>query len=136
MGDCFVFVLQECNVCLTFRGGECQRGILSMYSGYSEKAHCTEEPPLHSINKGGGRRLRAGSEHRPAKNQSSIHRNYLKGGYRLLQATVPSASSASQVLKPANYEEKSTIEPQEIKHQRKEDSLTASPKALTDAETD
>jgi hypothetical protein len=41
MEGCFVLVLQECDVCLTFRGGECQRGILSFFSGYSAKS------PLH-----------------------------------------------------------------------------------------
>ena len=59
MGDCFVFVLQECNVCLTFRGGESQRGILSLFSGYSAKAQNTGEPQLRSIKRGRGKHFTA-----------------------------------------------------------------------------
>jgi len=59
MGDCFVFVLQECSVCLMFRGGESQRGILSLYRGYSGKAPCTGEPALHAMKRGGGRHFTA-----------------------------------------------------------------------------
>jgi hypothetical protein len=56
---------------MEFRGGESQRGILSLFSGYSEKAHCTGEPPLHAINKGGGRHFRAvdyGKQDQPKTN--------------------------------------------------------------------
>jgi hypothetical protein len=55
MEECFVFVLQECSVCLTFGGSESQRAILNHNRGYSEKAHCTGEPQLHAMKRGEGK---------------------------------------------------------------------------------
>jgi hypothetical protein len=96
---------------MQFRGGESQRGTLSLFSGYSEKAHRTGEPALHSIKRGGGRRFRAETHKKQkTRTQPTINRNYLKGGYRLLRAASHEACQFSHKqtrkthgLEPALY---------------------------------
>ena len=44
MCGCFVVVLQECLVSMLFMGGESQRVIFSVFSGYSSQAQYTGKP--------------------------------------------------------------------------------------------
>jgi hypothetical protein len=60
---------------MLFWGGESQRGSLSLFSGYSEKAHCTGEPPLHAIKRGGGKHFTPvdyRKQHQPKTNPACI----------------------------------------------------------------
>jgi len=62
MGGCFV--LQECIVSMLFVGGESQRVIFSVFSGYSKSAQCTGKPSyLESI---------SGSIQKPIEDRSAL----------------------------------------------------------------